>query len=175
MKTILLGLALAAFLATTAKADIIENFTWVPDAAKNPNASSGVYTLDISTVKIGKSFQTTYSVTTFSWSDGFGTVDSYFLNHLSSILDPLLPDGDSLLLGIGYTSLSVESDEVIWGVGRLPDESEATDPDNRNANYLGDWVPQSAVPEPTTILSGALALLPFCFGAVRMLRKKHAT
>jgi hypothetical protein len=86
-----------------------------------------------------------------------------------------LPDGDSLLLGIGETSPSLDSDEVNWGnAGVTPDENGASDVDNRNAFFYGDWVQTSAVPDPPSIFSEAVLLLPFGVGAVRMLRKKRA-
>jgi hypothetical protein len=166
-----LGAAIGGIFAISAKADSIEYFTWVPDAAINASASSGSLTLDISVLTVGNRSAPTYSVTGFFWSDGFGNTDNYLDNFSPPTLDPFLPDGDLLIHGDGYTSLAVESDLIQWNTFStiLPDENEAADPDNRYAHYYGDWVP-TPTPEPTTltILGGGLLLLGY--GASRRLR-----
>jgi hypothetical protein len=57
-----------------------------------------------------------------------------------------------------------------YGNGSLPAEGSY----NASWNGITATTGSSPVPEPTTIISGAMLLLPFGVGAVRFFRKQRA-
>lgn len=147
-----MGLALAAMLTTVANATLTV-YDWVPDASTSDNGGNSSGTLDIDAGV----------VSTFSFTLGGTTFDGFTGTTL------ILSDGNLQLDGTS-TSSSIQS-LAIWTPNALSgtDENEVTlggDPD------FGDWVPEAAVPEPSTMIaSGLLLLLPFGAGTLRILRK----
>ena len=157
------GLALATMLTTVANATLTV-YEWVPHTSTSDNGSnsSGTFGLDSSlslsgTVTIDPSGPSTFSFT-------LGNVTFNIFNGSIS----LLLDGNLQLDG-NATSTSSQN-LAVWAPkdSSGPEEnvvSLAGDPD------FGDWVP---VPEPTTMIAGALLLLPFGAGILRILRKSRA-
>ena len=158
------GLALAAMLTTVANATLTV-YNWVPDASTSDNGANSSGTLEIdnsllSSVPIPISL---------------GDPDFYFtldgtpaksFNNFSGYIS-LLSDGNLQLIGQssgGYlanwtNNASSGSDEN--------EVSLSSDPD------FGDWVPEVAVPEPSTIIAGMLLLLPLGASTLRLLRKNR--
>ena len=160
IKTVKFAVAviIAGLIAHSAQATLV-TYNWVPDAPNNAATSSGSLLYDTSSGL----------VTQFSWKNGAGTVDSYFTQFLVNVL----AGGDLQLRGYGQASSTSMADLVQW----LPLASTGTDQDfagdiSNNGLYFGNWVKAvAAVPEPGTVVSGALLLLPLGAGALRRLRK----
>jgi hypothetical protein len=158
------GLAIATMLTSIANATMVV-YNWVPDAI-NPLTSqpslpsSGTLQFDTETGVL-YDFSITFTL------EG-GTTETTFGNF----------DGTISLLGVnlqlnGTSSGDYAANWTPYATSPGPDEnwvSLSADPD-----YYGDWVPETPVPEPTTMLAGALLLLPFGASTLRMLRKGRAT
>ena len=148
----------AGLIAHSSKATLV-TYNWVPDSANNPKTSGGSLVYNTSNG----------DVTQFSWNDGAGTVDDYFMQFAVSILT----GGDLQLRGAGQASSSSMADLVQW----IPYDSTGADQNladdfSHQGFYFGNWVADpAAVPEPGTVLTGALLLLPLGAGALRRLRK----
>jgi hypothetical protein len=159
-------LALAACLmgATAAKADLFVDYTWVQAATTVPGyTSTGAIHYD----------KTTGSIVTITFSEissaGTETVN-VFLPLLPTLV---LPSGNYLQLrGISDdpTGALDGGDFLLgWranGATSTPTEQQVND----NTTLTGAWVP---VPEPTTVIAGALLLLPFGASTLRILRRKN--
>lgn len=150
---------IAGFIAHSSQATLV-TYNWVADSGSNPNNSSGSLIYNTSNGQ----------VTQFSWKDGYNTVDTYFQQFAVSVLT----GGDLQLRGYGEASSSSIADLVQW----VPFNSTGSDQNladdfGNQGFYWGNWVqaPSSAVPEPSTVLTGALLLLPLGAGALRRLRK----
>jgi hypothetical protein len=141
-------------------------YNWVGDTAQNGINSGGTLTVDTS----GNSYSLVslvfqYGTTVFSGSTFYGTISQ-------------LADGDLTLNG--YAALSPSG--LSWSVNNgLPsagaDENAANNANGSGSVTYGDWVLQSnvaVVPEPATVISGILLLLPLGVSAARILRKSRA-
>lgn len=155
LKGFAVGLALASLLTTVANASLTV-YNWVPDA-NNSDSSSGQLEYDPGTG----------SLSTFSFTLN-GDTYNIFLGTISG-----LSDYDLQLIGTSSSSYSSSYPLVTWTssdeISSL-DENEivlSEDPD------YGDWVPEVAVPEPSTIIAGTLLLLPLGASTLRLLRKNH--
>ena len=172
----LLGLSLVAGLTTTSKADIIIDYAWIQSQAPPASSVNGL---------VQTSGTLTYDQTT-------GTVSAYHfvsigaLNLADNLLIPTGP-GISTVLGDGDLLLSTPPSIVLSGTGAGVDgvwydyAGHASPNENQfefglagGAFLYGDWVPTSSVPEPTTVVAGALLLLPFGASALRILGKRKA-
>jgi hypothetical protein len=164
IKHIGLGAAFAALLVTTANAQV--SYYWVANSL-SPGVTSG--TGDYLQITGGT------TVTGYSFNDGAtGTYTS--ANSTFSGILTFAGDGDPQLIGEfipnGFPHGAIGS-VLTWnipdphGIGTPatgPIENVATD---GNASY-GDWAP---VPEPSTIIAGALLLMPFGATTLRRLRQ----
>jgi len=150
-----LGMMLGLGLATAAKADI--EYVWVP-AAGNTYATSGLLTESGGTLTSFTFFEA--ATTTFDLAD-FGTAPSgvvlsdgdFQINPHDEAEDPSSP----------YYTLTF----IPNGTGPSTQEQDVSD----NGQQYGDWV---VVPEPTTVISGMLLLLPFGASALRVVRRNRA-
>jgi hypothetical protein len=154
IKGVCFGAALIAGMATTASAQV--SYEWVP-AAGNLVSSSGSLTF------------TGGVVNNFSFTEGALGTDNTFDGF--PLLGPhVLGDGDLQLVGeSGGNSGPI----VIWAPNPLsllggPAENLAV---SVPAILSGAWVP--VVPEPATIISGMLLLLPFGASTLRILRQNR--
>jgi hypothetical protein len=153
------GLALAAFLTTIANASVV--YDWVNTHGLDP---SGKLTLSGGTGG-------TVSDLTFTL-DGYPPDNTFSLIGTATVL----PDQNLTLSG---TTTGSGAPDVTWKptvYTALEGENQAAYIDVTSGNSItiyGDWVPEAAVPEPTTIIAGASMLLPFGASALRMLRKRR--
>lgn len=156
------ALVFAGLAANFANASLV-TYNWVPDTAHSATTSSGTLIYNTSSG----------AITEFSWDDGSGTVDSYF----SQFSVTILLDGDLQIRGMGETSSVNTSDQVQWVTHNSSGADETLAEDlTSQAVYAGDWVeasdqPNPSVPEPATVFSGALLLLPLGVNVLRKLRK----
>jgi hypothetical protein len=154
------GLALAVFLTSAANAQIVY-YNWVP-AAGSP-ASSGLLEL---TGGLLTSLQ-------------FTEPDGVYNTGTGSVFTPIS--------GTGVYYVSGDSDVTLWGTltGGSPtltfegnngglSPTSTIQPEQQVADTFavgGDWVP---VPEPSTLIAGAMLLLPFGASTMRIMRRKVA-
>jgi hypothetical protein len=87
------------------------------------------------------------------------------LGNVSWVWDPYTPSEQFL----GFTSLYGPG----YGAGSLNDDSSGPWGDNPGATGTPIEVPTAPVPEASTLLSGAMLLLPFGLSAMRSLRKER--
>jgi len=162
IKCLGMGLAVAASLATAAKADLIIDYTWVQASTTLAGyTSSGTFQYDVTVPALS-----TISFTEVPPSGPSGTVALY--TGSETILPPGGTTGDLQLNGssINLSPLFV----VVWAPnGATSGASEQLVADN--TTITGAWVP---VPEPTTMIAGALLLLPFGASTLRFARKSKA-
>jgi len=168
IKCIGLCLAVAAGLGSAANAQIVY-YTWVPGSSPDDSSipSSGMLELNGTTV------------VSLTFTDGSEGTWSGFSGSAG-----ILGDNDAILLGntVGPNSLGlvypVSAGPLLagtyvplaWtpnGIPTAPDEQNVQD----TVGLTGDWVP---VPEPATLISGALLLLPFGASTLRILRRNSA-
>jgi len=171
IKCLGLGLAVAAGLATAAKAQIID-YSWVQDTTSLQNYSSvGSIVYDVAT----------HTVLTISFSESLGAVTETVLNFVPSattvVLPPGVPNGDLQLTGQSSNATGGAGGSpfyLYWAPnpvgGTVSGPSEQLTFDN--TTLTGAWV--SAVPEPTTMMAGVLLLLPFAASTLRFARKSRA-
>jgi hypothetical protein len=158
-----LGLALAAMLTTAAKADLVYN--WVP-AAGNGITSQGSITVNGSG-----------DVTAISFKDGtYGTFTDIALSGTYELQTEVLSDGHLGVIGyvwdnsadIGHPLDKHIYLDIQFDINGNPmigtEEINVED----NYNLQGDFV----VPEPSTLMAGALLMLPFGASTLRIMRKK---
>ena len=162
------GLALATFLTTVANASL---YSWgppvtAPGPAPAPEPVGG-HELSVG----GELGYNGSSVDSFSFIlyDVKGNVlgtDTSFSGTVS-----VLSNGDLVLVGSSSGDLSATWTAITEG-DKTPDVNLATFGTGSDAggSFTGDWIPVT-VPEPTTVIAGALLLLPFGASALRMLRK----
>ncbi len=154
------GLALAAFLTTAANASLYYFGPPVP----MPIAGDGPFAA-------GQLDYDGFTVDSFSFT--LSTLKGNVLGADTSFSGTVsvLADGNLVLVGLSSGDLSATW-TIIPGNGKTPDVDQAilnsgSDP---GFTFSGVWIPVT-VPEPTTLIAGALLLLPFGAGALRMLRK----
>lgn len=159
------GLALAALLTTVANASVVYIWVNTPGPGEDPPPASGILTLTGGTGGIvGDLAFTLYGIT---------PPDNTF-NGTAMVL----PDQNLTLSGT-TTGSGVDSGAiaVMWHptvfTALVGENSAFYEYNNLNYTIYGDWVPEAAVPEPTTIIAGASMLLPFGASALRMLRKRQ--
>lgn len=152
----------------TAKASLI-TYDWVPDNSL-PNPVNGV-------TSSGSLVYNTVSgdITSFSFTYGSEATDTFFIaDWFYGTFQ--LNDGDLALNG--YSTDKYFNPILTWNYTFLPqpDENEASQ--SFCSSIYGDWVQappvsngQGAVPEPATVFSGALLLLPFGLSIARGIRK----
>jgi hypothetical protein len=98
-----------------------------------------------------------------------GTVNNFF--GTATVLPPGLPNGDLQLSG---SSTGTQNPGGAFIVGWLPNGTSSSATEQvvyDNTTITGAWVP---VPEPATMIAGALLLLPFGVSTLRM-RKTRTT
>lgn len=139
-------------------------FTWAGDTVQNGINSSGTLTVNDNSGSLSLvSLVFQYGSTVFSGNTFYGTVSQ-------------LADGDVTLNG--YAALSPSG--ISWSVNNglpstAPNENAANNANGSGSVTYGDWVPQvTAVPEPATVVSGALLLLPFGVSVTRIIRKSRS-
>src|ERR1700678_188326 len=147
-----LGLAIVASLTTAANAQIVY-YTWVPGNAAEDSVVSGSGTLELN----GTTF---VSLTFTDGADGTWTGFSGSVNILGDS-DAVLagttvgPNSIGLVYPAGSGSLTGTPVPLTWTVNgspTVPNEQNVQD----TVGLSGDWVP---VPEPTTIIAGAMMML----------------
>jgi hypothetical protein len=134
--------------------------SWIAANPNNTANNNGTYSL---------SFDLTgYSLSSVSLS-GSWTIDDGGSLYLNGYLLSSLGNGNWGSLA----AFSVPSSDFVAGVNTLTIVGGDTDNYLEGVRLQGDVTGSLApVPEPTTILSGALLLLPFGSSALRQLRKK---
>lgn len=162
-------LALVASLAIpgAAHADLV-TYDWVQGTINYPGndgtqaitSSTGTLTFDTSTKAI-----TQYS---FSWSVDGGTIQTD-ISYNGTGSTTVWSDGDLYLSG-GNAQPSDSS----WGYGTAnrPNEAEFFLANGDNTHIDGDWV-VAPVPEPSTMISAGLMLLPFGASCLRIVRRSR--
>jgi hypothetical protein len=153
------GFAVATFLTTVANASVV--YDWVNAAGTPANAlASGTLTVSGGTIS-----SLVFTIQGLSPSE----------NTFSGTIAVLGADQDLTLNG----TMNDPGDPSLPSVAWSPTGSSASAGENsakytvRSATTIdGDWV--AAVPEPTSMVAGALLLLPFGVSAVRMLRRRQA-
>jgi hypothetical protein len=173
-----LGLAIAAGLATTAKADLAGVYRWVQDPTTPVSVPLGVTSSGMITVN-GSGMITSGSwEATIPYSPG-SEVDSISDAQWVAVTASGLSDGDAFLLGtfVGTQTFSIPPtvNPYIgsWNLGTPPGGSVGSADENVTMDsytIYGNWVP---VPEPTTMIAGALLLLPFGASTLRIVRKNR--
>jgi len=152
------GLALAALLTTVANASLVYNWVNTPGPGVDPPAASGILTLTDGTV----------SDLTFTLY-GITPPDNTFAGTAVVLPDQNLTlSGTTTGSGVDSGAIAVSWSPTVFTA--LVGENSAYYEDVTSFTIYGDWVP---VPEPTTIIAGALMLLPFGASAMRMLRKRQ--
>jgi len=150
-----LGLALAAGLTISANA---QTYTWVPTPGSvNSVGTSG--TLIVSGASV-----------TLTFTEASGTYNNFTPNIAGNGVVPVALSSDVTLSGN-----STGNDYLAWDPSYSPyptvpagtAEQQVAD----TINVEGDWV---RVPEPTTIISAAMLLLPFGASTLRFIRKNRA-
>ena len=161
-RTLKLGVvfALAIFLTTAANASL---YIWGPPVPE-PIAGDGPFAAG----QLDYDGTTLNSFSFFLYGlkgDVFGADTSF--NGTVTVLE----DGNLVLDGTSSGDLSATWTAILKG-GKLAGENEATLGGGTYSgdSFAGDWFPVT-VPEPTTLITGALLLLPFGASALRMLRK----
>jgi hypothetical protein len=151
-----------AMTPAAVKASLV--YTWAGDTAKNGIVTSGTLTVN---EQYGNYYISSLS---FTYGSTMLTTDSVSGNGY------LLGD-NVLALGasIGFSSPN-SNYNTSWSLSgwSAPDEMAIYGFAQQGATY-GDWIPQvTAVPEPATVISGILLLLPLGVSAARILRKSRA-
>jgi hypothetical protein len=159
---ITVGLALVTLTTAVANAALV-GFTWVPDNSLTLQPTSGSLTYDT----------VSGAVSSFSWYyDSFANPDTSFSGTAT-----LLVDGNLKLVGTSTgTSPAPTTDWYsLFPLGAPPNADENyfnvhADGVHPAGPGFGNWAP---VPEPTTIIGGALLLLPFGLSTLRLLRRNR--
>jgi hypothetical protein len=184
-----LGLALVAGLANAAKADLIEQFTWVQGAPIPLYIAEGLtFVTDLNPIATS-SGSLTYDVT-------HGIIESYSFNISIPALSYVATDVGVTPSGPGVGSIipggNLDLGHPPGVVFSLPgigwwDDGNGLGPLDQNefqlfpATYTGpgsgdvisgNWV--TPVPEPTTYIAGALLMVPFGASTFRAMRRKQA-
>ena len=161
-------LAGLAMMPCVAQATLV-TYDWTPDSSVNGATSSG--TLIYNT--------TGNDITSFSFTYGADTADTIFVDSFFGTFQ--LKDGDLALNG--WSTDPGFNPVIFWDSTFSPPPAENSATPFFDNTIYGDWVQApavngqgnglGAVPEPTTILSGALLLLPLGMGVVRGIRKQR--
>jgi hypothetical protein len=155
------GLALAALLTTVANASVVYNWVNTPGPGVDPPAASGILTLTDGIV----------SDLTFTLY-GITPPDNTFTGTAVVLPDQNLTlSGTTTGSGVDSGAIAVTWTPTVFTA--LLGENSAYYEDVTSFTIFGDWVPETAVPEATTIIAGGLMLLPFGASALRMLRKRQ--
>jgi hypothetical protein len=154
-----LSLAVTIGLTTAVNAQVV--YTWVPFSG-NEITTSG--TLDVNALG---------AVTSLTFVDGtYATYNNFYglqppFGPANGLGTTLLADGDIVLSGV---SLITGMDTLDWD----PNGNTAQPLQEQNVQDFyssqGDWVP---VPEPPTLIAGALLLLPFGASTLRIVRRNR--
>jgi hypothetical protein len=159
---LLAGLALVPGVAQAA----LVTYDWTPDSSANGAISSG--TLIYNT--------TGNDITSFSFTYGADSADTIFVDLFLGTFQ--LKNGDLALNG--FSSDPSLNPVIYWASTFSPPPAENSATPLFGNTIYGDWVQapagngQGAVPEPKTILSGALLLLPLGMSVIRGIRKQRA-
>jgi hypothetical protein len=154
IKLFSLGLDVAASVVTSVNASVI--YIWVPFSAPGPTSGQLTYN--------GPG-----SVSPFAFTDADGAVTSFFGTT------QILGDGDMVLTGMSpITSGPYAGLDLTWQPDKFVPAVEQLVYGATSAT--GDWKvkPSPVVPEPDTIISAALMLLPLGVSTLRVIRKKSA-
>jgi hypothetical protein len=171
LKTIkYLGLALTAAAGLTTAANAQIEYQWVSDATP-PNTPG---------ISVSGDIIVTAGVITGTFTENdIANGTTLSINNWSFVTAIPLGDGDLSLWGTAYGTILPSGDpaSLMWnmGIGGVyspgPTPSLLENIVNDNSTIYGDWV---AVPEPTTLMSGMLLLLPFSASTLRIMRKSRA-
>jgi hypothetical protein len=152
------GLALAMFLTTTAKAQMA--YYWVPYSGNGVTTSG---TLNVNAA--GQVTSLVFYDGTYAIYTSFSALPPTLGGPANGYGTQVLGDNDIVLTGV---SLLTGKDTLQWDPNGTP--LPTTEQNTQDAyNTQGDWVP---VPEPSTLISGAMLLLPFGASTLRILRRK---
>ena len=161
----LAGLAMVPCIANAS----LVTYDWTPDSLVNGVTSSG--TLVYNT--------TANDIMSFSFTYGADKTDTLFVDLFIGTFQ--LKNGDLALNGLSYDpSLNPI---IFWNSTFSPPPAENSATPLFCGTIFGDWVQapgssgqgngQGVVPEPKTMLSGALLLLPLGMGVIRGMRKQR--
>ena len=162
-------LAALPIAPSAANASLV-TYDWTPDSAVNGATSSGTLVYDT----------TGNDITSFSFTYGSGASDTFFVaDWFFGTFQ--LKNGDLALNGF---SADPSFNPIIrWDATLLPPPAENAATPLFCGTIYGDWVQapagngqgngQAVVPEPKTILSSALLLLPLGMSVVRGMRKQR--
>lgn len=162
-------LAGLAMVSGVANASLV-TYDWTPDSAANGVTSSGTLVYNTASGDI----------TSFSFTYGSANTDTFFVaDWFFGTFQ--LKNGDLALNG--YSSDQSYNPIILWDSTFLPPPAENSAAPLFCDTIYGDWVQapagkgqgngQGVVPEPKTILSGALLLLPLGMGVIRGMRKQR--
>lgn len=157
-KTTLIASSLMLLAGYAANAQLV-TYDWVQASTTLAGfTSSGTLTINTGTD----------AITGFSFTETGPT--SGTVTTTGGLTATVLPGGDAQLAGASFNSALtfVLLFSATPGTGTTSDPTEQTV--NDNTTITGQWV-STAVPEPTTVLAGALMLLPLGVGAFRAIRK----
>jgi hypothetical protein len=177
VKTVLAAAIVGLAIVTNANAGLTPDVTynWVPDTSVplgDPSASSGQLVYDPNNNTI-VNFNFTYDKSIKDTDYNAVGIFGVFV---------FLSDGD---LGLnGYSTNDKGQKLVTWiSAGLTPTDEDSANPllpIFGTPPIFGDWVPETPtgntvtpVPEPATVIAGALMLLPFSMCVVRALRRNR--
>jgi hypothetical protein len=144
--------------------------------------STGNIGLDDHTSNIGDSFDLGYAhagdILTFVLQVNSLNANVYSDPTLNTSYDLDDSDGHNHVYSVAYNTADPTFGSIPFGtyVGFEDQSFPNSDFNYHDENFIFAGVtsaPQTVVPEPTTVLAGALMLVPFGAGALRMLRKRQ--
>jgi hypothetical protein len=163
-----LGLALAAGLTSAVNATLI-TYDWEQATTTLPGyTSSGTLVLNTS--------GDTVSSISFTENNASLLYTGTVLNFTgtATILAPGAPHGDAQLNGFSMGTQTPPIGGGPFGIFWVPNAATSSPTEQLtfdNTIITGAWVP---VPEPTTLMAGAMLLLPFGASTLRSLRKSRS-
>jgi hypothetical protein len=176
MKTTLskfgVALALAAVLTTAANASVIA-YGWVAAPGQGSMTAIGILQWDPTTVSGPLPSTANYTFDVYDngvlVADDSGVLPSSIIAYSLGYVSPGSID---LALDGAFTP---SGGQWVYQVGNVPSSNEDEFILAGGAATLqGDWVDFPAFPEPTTLIAGAMLLLPFGVSTLRTLRRKIA-
>jgi len=146
------------------------NAAWYDLTYTDGGANAGTGSIDVvGGVAVSGSFTVTAGTATGTWtlSPGAGVAGGFqWDNVVNPTSDPFLTSG-----GLLFTSGGNELN--LWGTGPGQYDLWGNLGGGYNPVSSGGIATLTAVPEPTTMVAGAMLLLPFGVSTLRMLRKSR--